>query len=81
MLVLSRKKFQSIMIGEEIEVSVVEIAPGQVRLAIKAPPEIEIHRKEVYEAIREESKKSSQTGQNLELMKDQLKQLFKETEK
>lgn len=81
MLVLSRKKFESIMIGEDIEISVVEIAPGQVRLGIKAPRDVEIHRKEIFEAIREESRKSLQTSRNVELMKDQLKGLFKDFSK
>jgi carbon storage regulator len=81
MLVLSRKKFESIMIGEDIEISVVEIAPGQVRLGIKAPRDVEIHRKEIFEAIREESRRSLQTSRNVELMKDQLKGLFKDFSK
>lgn len=51
MLVLSRKKHESIVIGDDIVVTVVEIAPGKVRLGIVAPKEVPIHRSEVYEAI------------------------------
>ncbi|NLM27969.1 MAG: carbon storage regulator CsrA, partial [Clostridiaceae bacterium] len=49
MLVLSRKKGQSIMIGNDIEISIVEIQGEQVRLGISAPREVSVHRKEVYE--------------------------------
>lgn len=52
MLVLSRKKNERIIIGDNIEVMVIEIRRDKVRLAIDAPREIEIHRLEVYNAIR-----------------------------
>lgn len=52
MLVLSRKKNERIIIGDNIEVMVIEIRGDRVRLAIDAPREIEIHRLEVYNAIR-----------------------------
>ncbi len=51
MLVLTRKRGQEIQIGEDITVSVVKLAVGRVQLAINAPHEIPIHRKEVYDAI------------------------------
>ncbi len=51
MLVFSRKKNESIVLGDNIVVSVVEVDHGKVRLAIKCPPEIPVHRQEVYEAI------------------------------
>ncbi len=51
MLVLSRYKDESIMIGEEIEVTVVDVRGNKVRLGITAPRSIPVHRKEVYEAI------------------------------
>ncbi|HHV72114.1 MAG TPA: carbon storage regulator CsrA [Clostridia bacterium] len=77
MLVLSRKKSESIMIGEDIEVFVVEIGPNQVKLGIKAPKSVAIHRREVFEAIKEESRQSAQTSRNFTLKKEQLKDLFK----
>ena len=47
MLVLSRKKNETIHIGDNIQVTVVEIAPGKVRLGIKAPPDVRVDREEV----------------------------------
>lgn len=54
MLVLSRKKNESIVIDEHIVITVVEIRGDKVRLGIQAPKEVPIHRSEVYEAIRNE---------------------------
>jgi carbon storage regulator len=51
MLVLSRKKNESIIINNDIIVTVVEIRGDKVRLGIVAPKEISVHRQEVYEAI------------------------------
>ena len=55
MLVLSRQRDETIMIGDNIEVTVVDIRGDKVRLGINAPKEISVHRKEVYEAIRREN--------------------------
>jgi carbon storage regulator len=52
MLVLSRKKNESIMIGDDITLVVVEIRGDKVRLGIEAPAEIPVHRREVYDAIQ-----------------------------
>ncbi len=52
MLVLSRQVDESIMIGDGIEVMIVDIRGDKVRLGFKASPEVSIHRKEVYEAIQ-----------------------------
>ena len=51
MLVLTRKTNQSIMIGDEIEISVLSVAGDKVRIGIDAPRDIPVFRKEVYEAI------------------------------
>ena len=52
MLVLSRKKNESIIIGENIVVTVVEVRGDKVRLGFDAPKEVSVHRQEVYEAIK-----------------------------
>jgi carbon storage regulator len=52
MLVLSRKAEQSIVIGDNIEVIVVEIRGDKVRFGVRAPKDIPVHRKEVWEAIK-----------------------------
>jgi carbon storage regulator len=52
MLVLSRQRDQTIMIGDDIEVTIVDIRGDKVRLGINAPKEMPVHRKEVYDAIK-----------------------------
>jgi carbon storage regulator len=54
MLVLSRRKEESIMVGEDVEIRVIDIRRNQIRLGIVAPKSIPVHRKEVYESIRRE---------------------------
>lgn len=60
MLVLSRQRDETIMIGDNIEVTVVDIRGDKVRLGINAPKDIPVHRKEVYDAIRRENKAAAQ---------------------
>lgn len=55
MLVLARKKGQSIIIGKDIRVFVVEVIGETVRLGIEAPPDLEIFRSEIYQQLREEN--------------------------
>ena len=57
MLVLTRKRNESIMIGDAVEVTIVDIRGDKVRLGITAPAEIAVHRKEVYEAIKREGER------------------------
>ncbi len=54
MLVLSRQRDESIMIGDDVEIIIVDIRGDKVRLGITAPMEIPVHRKEVYETIKRE---------------------------
>jgi carbon storage regulator len=54
MLVLSRQKDESIMIGDDVEITIVDVRGDKVRLGITAPKEIPVHRREVYEAIKRE---------------------------
>jgi carbon storage regulator len=59
MLVLSRHRDESIMIGDEIVVTIVDIRGDKVRLGIEAPSQVPVHRQEVYEAIQRENRKAS----------------------
>ena len=54
MLVLSRKAEESMFIGDDIKITVLDIRGGQVRIGITAPQDIKIHREEVYERINQE---------------------------
>jgi len=72
-LVLTRKKDESIIIDDKIEVTIIGIEEGKVKLGISAPRDIEIHRKEVYLQIQEENKKAATTKVDLQ----QLSDLFK----
>lgn len=65
MLILSRKKEESIMIGDDIEISVVDIKGDQVKLGIKAPRDIKVYRREVFTAIQRENLAASKTGTHL----------------
>jgi carbon storage regulator len=56
MLVLSRQRDETIMIGDDIEITIVDIRGDKVRLGITAPAHISVHRKEVYDAIQRENR-------------------------
>ena len=56
MLVLSRQKDESIVIGDDVEVTIVDVRGDKVRLGITAPKSIPVHRREVYDAIQREKK-------------------------
>ena len=62
MLVLSRKKDESIIINDHIRVTVVEIRGDKVRLGIDAPKDVTVHRREVYEAIQNQLKAHEDQG-------------------
>ena len=62
MLVLSRHRDESIKIGDNVTITVVDIRGDKVRLGIDAPQEIPVHRQEVYDAIKRENRKASQLG-------------------
>ena len=59
MLVLSRHRDETIMIGDDIELTVVDIRGDKVRIGIKAPPQVAVHRKEVYDAIKRENEQAA----------------------
>ncbi len=60
MLVLSRQRDESIVIGDNIVVTIIDIRGDKVRLGIQAPGEVPVHRQEVYEAIQRENHKPPQ---------------------
>jgi len=59
MLVLSRQKDESIMIGDEVEITIVDVRGDKVRLGITAPKHIPVHRREIYDAIQREKAQQS----------------------
>ncbi len=67
MLVLSRHRDESIMIGDEIVVTIVDIRGDKVRLGINAPTSVPVHRQEVFEAIQRESRRETPAGEPADL--------------
>lgn len=61
MLVLARKRDQSIIIGDDVEIIIVDVHGDQVKLGITAPRHIPVHRKEIYEEIQRENVRAAQT--------------------
>lgn len=61
MLVFTRKKDESLVIGNDIEVTILSIGAGSVKVGIRAPRNISVHRHEVYEAIRRENLAAAQS--------------------
>lgn len=59
MLVLSRQRDESIIVGDNVQITVVDIRGDKVRLGIVAPAEIPVHRKEVYDAIQRENQRAA----------------------
>lgn len=65
MLVLTRKKGETIKIGDDIEITISSVNGDQVKIGINAPKNIEIHRKEVYETIQMENKEATNLSSEL----------------
>jgi len=59
MLVLSRSRDETIMIGDDIEITIVDVRGDKVRVGVNAPVHVPVHRKEVYEAIKKENQQAS----------------------
>lgn len=72
MLALSRKVNESIMIGNDIEITVLEIKGDQIKIGINAPKSVPIYRKEIYLQIKESNKEAAST----EISEEVLKKLF-----
>ncbi len=62
MLVLTRKMMESVMIGDDVEVCLLEVKGDKVRLGIKAPRSVSVHRKEVYEEIKKANEEAARSS-------------------
>ena len=62
MLVLSRQRDESIIIGDDVEITIVDVRGDKVRLGITAPKHIAVHRREVYDAIQREKQEREKEG-------------------
>ncbi len=62
MLILTRKVGESIMIGDSVEVKVLGLRAGQIKLGIEAPKDLKVHREEIYERIRAEQEEESRAA-------------------
>lgn len=78
MLVLSRQRDESIMIGDDVEIIIVDVRGDKVRLGITAPKSIPVHRREIYDAIQRE-KKEKEESQKKQEEKPQTSQPTKES--
>lgn len=78
MLALSRKSNESIMIGNDIEITILDIKNDQVKIGITAPKSVGIYRKEIYLQIQEENKKAMESSSPA---LDAIAQLFQEETK
>ncbi len=74
MLVLTRRLNQSIKIGDDIEITVIEVRGDQVRLGVAAPRDVSVHRKEIYLQIQQENRAASGApdASNLDMLGDAL---------
>jgi carbon storage regulator len=74
-LILTRKKGESIIIGDNIEISIVEVNGDQIKLGINAPRNVEVYRKEIYQVIKDQNSEASKTNINLfELLNNNFKE-------
>jgi len=77
MLVLTRKVNESIMLGGDIEIVIAEISPTQVRIGIKAPRDLEILRKEIYDAVSGENRKAAMFSRDGRELAEELRKCLK----
>jgi len=66
MLVLSRQRDESIMIGDDVEITIVDVRGDKVRLGITAPKSIPVHRREIYDAIQREKAEAKKADEQPE---------------
>ena len=77
MLILSRKINESIIIGDNIELSIVDVQGDQVKIGIDAPRNVKVFRKEVYQAIQEENRAAARSSIDVIPSLDMLDDMFK----
>ena len=65
MLVLSRKKGQTLVIGDDIEITVIDIQGDQIRLGVEAPKHVKVYRKELYEEIQAENRNAAKIAKSV----------------
>lgn len=80
MLVLARRLNESIMIGDDIEVVIIDIKGDQVKLGIRAPKNVMVHRKEIYQEIKQENIAAKESDFNPDKLKS-LSDFFKKDKK
>lgn len=81
MLVLTRKTGESINIGDDVKISIMEIKGRSVRIGIEAPKSMIIHREEIYQKIQEENRLASESGKlNMQTIGDLLRNIGEKKE-
>ncbi|MEB3196723.1 MAG: carbon storage regulator CsrA [Candidatus Sericytochromatia bacterium] len=78
MLVLSRKINQSVMIGDDIEIILLETKGDTAKIGIVAPSDVKVYRQEIYQAIKAENIKATQNPASLDAASDLLKSVLKQ---
>jgi carbon storage regulator len=73
MLVFTRKRHETITIGDGIRIEVLRVGRDGVRLGVVAPPDVAVHRKEIYDQIREANQKAASSPQDLGAVAERLK--------
>ena len=73
MLVFTRRRNETIMIGDGIRIEVLRVDRDGVRLGVVAPPDVAVHRKEIYDQIREANQKAASSPQDLGALAERLK--------
>lgn len=74
MLVFTRKRGEAIMIGDGIRIEVLRVGREGVRLGVVAPPDVAVHRQEIYDQIREANQKAASSPQDLDAVAKRLRQ-------
>ena len=73
MLILTRKKDESILIGKDIKLKIISIEEGKVKIGIEAPKDIEILRKELLDTVEKENISAAESNMDLDKLKDLIK--------